>query len=90
MEGLIRRGKNGKRTISLQRLYEAGSLAFTVAGVPVIYRLAESQSIAVFGDEGDPLVIEGGLLGRELSESLFRRERRIRRIVVDIPEGMLR
>jgi hypothetical protein len=69
---------------------EAGSLAFTVAGVPVIYRLAELQSIAVFEGEGDPIVIEGGRLGRDLSESLFRRERRIRKIVVDIPESMLR
>ena len=69
---------------------EAGCLAFTVAGVPVIYRLAEAQSVTVFAEDGEPLVIEGGRLDRTLSESLFRRERRIRKIVVDIPEGMLR
>jgi hypothetical protein len=69
---------------------EAGCLAFTVAGVPVIYRLADAQSIAVFEDEGDPVVIEGGRLGRAFSESLFRREKRMLKIVVDIPEGMLR
>jgi hypothetical protein len=69
---------------------EAGCLAFTVAGVPVIYRLAGSQSISVFGDDGDPCVVEGGRLGRTLSESLFRREKRLRKIVVDIPDSMLR
>jgi len=35
-------------------------------------------------------MIEGGRLGRALSESLFRREKRVRKIVVDIPEAMLR
>jgi hypothetical protein len=69
---------------------ESGSLAFTVAGVPVIYRLAGAHSIAVFEDEGEPLVIEGGRLGPALSESLFRREKRIRKLVVDIPDAMLR
>jgi len=69
---------------------EAGCLAFTVAGVPVIYRLAGAPSIAVFEQEGEPLVTEGGQLGPAFSESLFRREKRIRKIVVDIPEGMLR
>jgi hypothetical protein len=69
---------------------EAGCLAFTVAGVPVIYRLADAPSIAVFEDEGKPLIIEGGRLGPALSGSLFRREERVRKIVVDIPEGMLR
>jgi len=69
---------------------EAGCLGFTVAGVPVIYRLAEAQSVRVFEDDGDPLMIEGGRLGRALSESLFRREKRVRKIVVDIPEAMLR
>jgi len=69
---------------------EPGCLAFTVAGVPIIYRLADELSIAVFEDGGEPLLIEGGRLGPTYSESLFRREKRIRKIVVDIPEGMLR
>jgi hypothetical protein len=76
----------GARTESI----EAGCLGFTLAGVPVVYRLAERRSITVFEDDGEPLVIEGGRLGRALSESLFRREKRIRKIVVDVPEGMLR
>jgi hypothetical protein len=69
---------------------EAGCLGFTVAGVPVIYRLAGASSIVVFEDEGEPVGIEGRRLGPALSDSLFRREKRIRKIVVDIPEGMLR
>jgi len=69
---------------------EAGCLAFTVAGVPVVYRLAQSRSITVFEGDGDPVAIEGGRLGLALSESLFRRDKRVRKIVVGIPEGMLR
>ena len=69
---------------------EAGCLGFTVAGVPVVYRLAPSRSITVFEGDGDPIVIEGGRLGRGLSESLFRREKRIDKIVVDVPVAMLR
>ena len=69
---------------------EAGCLAFTVAGVPVVYRLARSQSITVFESDGEPVGIEGGRLGRDLSKSLFRREKRIRKIVVEFPKGMLR
>jgi hypothetical protein len=69
---------------------EPGCLAFTVAGVPVFYRLARSRSITVFEGDGEPIVIEGGRLGRALSESLFRRDKRLRKIVVGIPEGMLR
>ena len=69
---------------------EAGCLAFSVCTVPVIYRQAEVSSITVYEQDGSPVGIEGGRLGRALSESLFRREKRIRKIVVDIPAGMLR
>jgi hypothetical protein len=69
---------------------EAGCLGFTLAGVPVFYRLAPSRSIRVFEGDDDPIVIEGGRLGRALSKSLFRREKRIDKIVVDVPGAMLR
>jgi hypothetical protein len=68
----------------------AGSLAFTLCGVPVIYRMAETGCLHVFGEEGDPTVIHGTRLGPELSQSLFRREQRIRKLVVDVPETALR
>ena len=63
----------------------AGSLAFTLCGVPIIYRIAESACLQVFGEEGAPTVVHGTRLGTELSQSLFRREQRIRKLVVDLP-----
>ena len=68
----------------------AGSLAFTLCGVPVVYRAAETARLQVFGDNGVPTVIQGNRLGPELSRSLFRREPRIRKLVVDVPETALR
>ena len=68
----------------------AGSLAFTLCGVPVIYRIADSDSLQVFGDEGAPTVIQGTRLGLALSQSLFRREQRIKKLVVDVPKATLR
>jgi len=67
----------------------AGSLAFTLCGVPVIYRLAGSSRVQFFAQEGTPTVIHGNRLGLALSQSLFRREQRIRKLVVDVPEATL-
>ncbi len=67
----------------------AGSLAFTLCGVPVVYRVADSACLQVFGEEDAPTVIRGPRLGREFSRSLFRREQRIRKLVVDVPEAAL-
>jgi hypothetical protein len=68
----------------------AGSLAFTLCGVPVIYRLADSACLRVFAEGDRPIVLRGTRLGPELSQSLFRREQRIRKLVVDVPEAALR
>jgi hypothetical protein len=68
----------------------AGSLAFTLCGVPVVYRIADSPCVQVFGEEGAPTVIQGSRLGLELSQSLFRREQRIRKLLVDVPETTIR
>ena len=62
----------------------------SVCTVPVVYRESETLSITVHEQDGSRVEIEGGRLGRALSESLFRREKRIRKIVVEIPAGMLR
>ena len=67
----------------------AGSLAFTLCGVPVIYRLAGSTRLQIVYEDGAPTVLEGGSLGSELSRSLFMREHRIRKLVVDVPEAAL-
>jgi hypothetical protein len=68
----------------------AGSLAFTLCGVPVIYRLAEEPCLRVMGERGMPTVVPGTRLGPELSRALFRREGRITKLVVDVPESTLR
>ena len=74
-----------------QQALQAGSLAFTLCGVPVIYRLGEAGSIRVFRDQEDePEVIRGTRLGQSWSRSLFLREGRIRKIEVDIPQAVLR
>jgi len=68
----------------------AGSLGFTLCGVPVIYRLADSSRLQVFGDRDTATVIQGARLGPVLSQSLFKREQRIHRLIVDLPTTALR
>ena len=69
---------------------EAGSLAFTLCGVPVIYRQRDKAVIHVFSDRDEPLLISGNRLDTRWSQSLFGREKRVRRLVVDLPPGSLR
>jgi hypothetical protein len=69
---------------------EAGSLSFCLCGVPVIYRLAESGAIRVYSQGGAVDTLSGGRLGPEFSRSLFQREGRVHKIVVDIPRSMVR
>ncbi len=68
----------------------SGSLAFTLCGIPIIYRLAENSGIHVYPDQGDPEYIPGNGLGAVWSRSLFRREKRVRKVVVDLPVSTLR
>jgi hypothetical protein len=67
-----------------------GSIAFTLCGVPVIYRLAESGAIKVITGNGDCVEIHGSRLGVEWSQSLFRRDRQVRKVVVNIAEAAVR
>ena len=69
---------------------EAGSLAFSLCGVPVVYQLAENTAIRVIGDDGHEEILPGNKLGQVLSQSVFRRENRLRKIIVDVPEAVLR
>jgi hypothetical protein len=69
---------------------EAGSLAFSLCSVPVIYRLAQSYRVQVFGSDGECEVIADNRLGPDASGSLFRRDGSIRKIIVDIPRDRLR
>ena len=69
---------------------EAESLAFTLCAVPLIYRIARTSTITVFTPNGKEEVIAGSHLGQEWSRSLFERNRRIQKIVVDISQDVLR
>jgi hypothetical protein len=68
----------------------AGSLAFTLCGVPVIYRLAASAAIRVFADRGEQVVIPGSSLGLSWTRSLCQRDGRVLKIEVDLPRDAVR
>ena len=68
---------------------EAGSMAFSLCGVPVVYRISNSGAVHVHSGDGDPNNIPGNCLGEAWSRSLFRRDGRIRKIVVEVPEEVL-
>ena len=67
-----------------------GSMGFTLCGVPVIYRLAEIGGIHVYSDKANPQFIPGNSLGTAWSRSVFRREKRVTKLVVDLPANTLR
>ena len=67
---------------------DPGSLAFTLCGVPVVYRVAESSAVHVHGAAGTSTV-EGNRLGLALSRSLFERDGRVEKLVVDVPRSSL-
>jgi len=69
---------------------EAGSLAFSLCGAPVIYRLAENVWLDVVTQDGNVEMLPGNKLGTVYSQSLFRREKQIRKIIVNVPESVLR
>ena len=58
--------------------------------MPVTYRLAREPAITVFNDNGGRDIISGKRLDRARSQSIFQRDGRVQKIVVDIPEGVLR
>jgi hypothetical protein len=68
---------------------EAGSIAFTVCQVPVIYRLKTDAKMSVQLTDGGTAEIEGTALSRELSESLFRRTHQVSAIIVDLPSSWI-
>jgi len=69
---------------------EAGSLAFCLCGVPVIYSLAGQSSILVYHDAADAEEIPGNDLGETWSQSVFARANRVRKIVVKLPANLFR
>jgi len=69
---------------------EKDSLVFSMCGVPVIYKLAEQGEILAHMEDGDAEVISGSTLGFKLSQSLFKREKRIRKLLIKLPVSALR
>jgi hypothetical protein len=69
---------------------DAGSLAFCLCGVPVIYRLAQHASVFVYQEGAEPETIPGNDLGAAWSQSVFRRENRVRKIVVNLNATLIR
>jgi hypothetical protein len=76
---------SGDRRVDL----DAGSLAFSLCGTPVIYRTAQDSAVHVFAEDGEHAVLDGTSLGAAWSGSLFNRDKQISTIVVDLPEGIL-
>lgn len=76
-------------TVRSEKL-EAGSMAFSYCGVPVIYRMATEPRIKVFTDDGDEHLLQSNSLDRSWSQTVFRRDKQIRKIIVDLPESALR
>lgn len=69
---------------------DPGTLGFTLAGVPVIYRLGEgSGSVTVTTNNGTSLKFAGSSLDPATSDALFRRDGSIRRIDVQISSPTL-
>jgi len=60
----------------------AGSLAFTLCQVPVVYRLGEARRVVVTEADGAVVVLEGELLDPERSAALFARTGRVRQLEV--------
>ncbi len=64
---------------------QKNQLAFTVCTVPVIYERTYYKAITVYHTNGDKYTFENTLkLNKELSQSLFKREGKIDRIVVKL------
>jgi hypothetical protein len=63
---------------------DGNSLAFSLCGVPVVYRLSDAQEIRIFEKAGKSSRLPGNCLGAEFSRSLFKRNGLIERIEVDI------
>ena len=69
---------------------EPGSLAFTLCGTPVIYRLSDNEKIEVHRPGAAIETVAGQLLGTRWSESLFQRDGQVGKLVVYVNESSLR
>lgn len=70
-----------ERTLDIRE----NQLGFTICSVPVIYELSDHDAVSVFYENGDRYTFESALkLNREISDSLFRRDGKFDKIIVQI------
>lgn len=70
-----------ERTLDIRE----NQLGFTICSVPVIYELSDHDAVSVFYENGDRYTFESTLkLNREISDSLFRRDGKFDKIIVQI------
>ena len=69
---------------------KAGSMAFSYCGVPIIYRVATAARIKILTEDGGEHLLQANCLGRNWSQAVFSRDRQVQKIIVDIPEVLLR
>ena len=74
------------RTVDLP----AGSLAFTLCGIPVVYRLGTTGGLRLHRRNDEPLSFDTPALDQEWSGRLFSRDPAIIRIEVEVDPGELR
>jgi len=68
----------------------AGSMAFCLYGVPVVYLLADKAGITVETATGEQHTFPGDTLDMQWSQALFWRDGRVARVIVDVPRQCLR
>ena len=68
---------------------EPKSLGFTYCQVPIIYKISAKNQVEVFHKDASRTVIDNNILGKSLSESLFKRKGEIVMIKVSINKTSL-
>lgn len=70
-----------ERTLDIRE----NQLGFTICSVPVIYELSDHDAVSVFYENGDRYTFENTLkLNKEISDSIFRRDGKFDKIIVQI------
>ena len=66
------------------------SLGFTYCQIPIVYSIAEENSIEVIQNDASRTVIKGNALNKSLSESIFQRRGEVLRVNVSVTKLSLR
>ena len=74
------------KSISLEK----GSLAFTYCQVPVVYQLADENSLKINKVDGSEFNLTSLKLEKDLSKSIFERNGEIERITVNVKSNILK